>query len=115
LFRRFDRESDGRLTKDDLLSFFDEAAKGKAHLSTDDLRDALSEALRGGSKPTDAPSTETLLRGFFAGDLGSMNEGPKLDAVAPDFRLKTVDGGSTVHLAEVAASKPVLLVFGSFT
>jgi hypothetical protein len=35
--------------------------------------------------------------------------------MAPDFRLKTRDGKSEVHLASFRGSRPVVLVFGSYT
>jgi hypothetical protein len=34
---------------------------------------------------------------------------------APDFELPAVRGGGTVHLASLAAERPVALVFGSYT
>jgi len=35
--------------------------------------------------------------------------------MAPDFTLPTLDHKSTVHLAEFRGSRPVVLVFGSYT
>lgn len=115
LFRKLNAQANGRLTKDDLLRFFDKAAQGKDHLSADDFRDTLLEGLFGSPKPGDAPSTPMMIRGLFAGELGSMNEGPKLNERAPDFTLKTVDGKQTVQLAKLLGPKPMVLVFGSFT
>ena len=34
---------------------------------------------------------------------------------APDFRLRTLDHSATVQLASFRGSKPVVLVFGSYT
>lgn len=34
---------------------------------------------------------------------------------APDFRLPTLDHQETVHLASFRGSRPVVLVFGSYT
>lgn len=115
LFRRLNAPGDGRLTKDDLLQFFEKTAQGKDYLSADDFRDAMIAGLFGGGQPSDAPKTDVLVRGLFAGEIGSMNEGPKLNEPAPDFTLKTVDGKGTVRLAELIGPKPVVLVFGSFT
>ncbi len=56
-----------------------------------------------------------LIRGLFAGELGSLNEGPKLNEQAPDFALKTFDGSQTIRLGEVVGKKPVVLTFGNFT
>ncbi|HZV03961.1 MAG TPA: deiodinase family protein [Gemmataceae bacterium] len=115
LFRKLNAEGNGRLTKDELLQFFDKAAQGKDHLSADDFRDALLGGLFRRYQPSDMPSQAVLIRGLFAGELGSMNEGPKLNDPAPDFTLKTVDGKETIQLAKRFAAKPVILVFGSFT
>ncbi len=35
--------------------------------------------------------------------------------MAPDFTLPTLDHKSTVHLADFRGSRPVVLVFGSYT
>ncbi len=114
LFRQLNAGANGRLTKDELLAFFDKAAQGKDHLSIDEFRDALVSGMFNRSRPSDGPTPPVLIRGLFAGDLGSMNEGPKLNDPAPDFSLKTVDG-KVVELAKLAPGKPVVLVFGSFT
>ncbi|MGH7225949.1 MAG: deiodinase family protein [Gemmataceae bacterium] len=114
-FRKLNASGNGRLTKEELLQFFDKAAHGKDHLSADDFRDALLNASPPQSRPSDMPSKALLIRGLFAGELGSMNEGPKLNAPAPDFTLKTADGKETVQLAKKIGSKPVVLVFGNFT
>jgi hypothetical protein len=115
LFRKLNARADGRLTKEELLQFFDKAAAGKDHLSPDDFRDALLAGSFGGQRPNDAPKPATLIRGMFAGDLGSMNEGPRLNDPAPDFILKMVDGKDTIQLSKRIGPKPIVLVFGSFT
>ncbi len=115
LFRQVNAGSNGRLTKDELLQFFDKAAQGKDYLSADDFRDALLSGWFDRSKPSDGPSPAVLIRGLFAGELGSMSEGPKLNERAPNFTLKSVDGKDVVELAKLKPAKPVVLVFGSFT
>src|SRR5262249_4881590 len=115
VFRRLNAKGNGQLTKEELLQFFNEAAHGKSHVSGDDFRDALLAGWGGGGKPSDMPTQAVLIRGLFAGEIGSMNEGPKVNWLAPDFTLKTVDGTKTIHLAKLLESKPVVLVFGSFT
>ncbi|MEX0641542.1 MAG: hypothetical protein WD468_02515 [Pirellulales bacterium] len=113
VFKKLNAQADDGLTKDELLKFFEKAARGKVSLSADDFRDAL---LAGDvAKPSEMPSTAVLVRGFFAGDLGSMHEGPKLNEAAPEFRLQAVEGSQTVQLSKLVGSKPVMLVFGSFT
>jgi alkylhydroperoxidase family enzyme len=63
----------------------------------------------------DAPTQEMLVRGLFRGEVGSMNEGPKLNDPAPDFTLKTRDGKATVRLSDHFGKKPIVLVFGNVT
>jgi hypothetical protein len=115
LFRKLNAHGNGHLTKEELLQFFEKASRGKDRLSVDDFRDALLAGMFGGPRPGDAPRPAVLLRGLFAGELGSLNEGPRVNEPAPDFTLKTVDGKDTVHLGKRIGPKPVVLVFGSFT
>jgi thiol-disulfide isomerase/thioredoxin len=115
LFRRIDAQGDGRLTRPDLEAFFQQAARGNDHLTSEDLRGALLGGAPGGFRPGDEPTPAVLIRGLFAGEIGSMNEGPHLDEAAPDFSLKTVDGKDTIHLSKLVGPRPVVLVFGNFT
>ncbi|MBI1917213.1 MAG: redoxin domain-containing protein [Planctomycetes bacterium] len=115
-FYRINREADGKLTREEWLKFFDEAAGGKDHLTTTNLREALftMPPPKKGTVP-DEPTAEMLVRGLFRGEIGSMNEGPKLNDAAPDFTLKARDGKDRVHLSDHFGKKPVVLVFGNFT
>lgn len=115
LFRKMNAQGDGHLTRKEMLQFFEKAAQGKDHLTADDFRDALLSGMFASSQANDDPKPDVMIRGLFSGELGSMNEGPKLNDRAPDFTLKTADGKSTVHLAKLIGPKPVVLVFGSFT
>src|SRR5205823_14394873 len=65
--------------------------------------------------PSSGPSKETLVRGLFRQELGSLQAGPSLDESAPDFTLKTNDGSKDVALSKQVGPKPVVLVFGNFT
>jgi hypothetical protein len=113
LFRRMNTRGDGKLTRDDLDAFFKKAGKGKDHLTADDLREAL---LTGGAYlPGDAPTTAILVNSLQRGELGSLDEGPRLDEAAPDFTLKTPDGTRGLQLSKLIGPKPVVLVFGNFT
>jgi thiol-disulfide isomerase/thioredoxin len=80
-----------------------------------DLRDALLGGGGGTFTPGNAPSTETLLCGLFAGEIGSLQEGPLLGVAAPDFELKTADGKEKVRLSDLVGKKPVVLVLGNYT
>ncbi|HVC94622.1 MAG TPA: deiodinase family protein [Pirellulales bacterium] len=115
LFRKMNVDGDLRLTREELAAFFDKAALGKDYATADDLRDALLTGVSGSFKPGDAPTPELLVRGLFAGETGSINEGPSPGDPAPDFTLKTHDGKQTIRLSDLRGSKPVVLVFGNFT
>lgn len=123
LFRKLNTSGDGRLTRAQWDAFFDTAAAGRDHVTSNDLRDQWLTGMTASFLPGDAPTREQLLRGFFAGEVGSMCEGPDLGATAPDFTLAAVDGRSKIRLSDyftkskTAADdrKPVVLVFGNFT
>ncbi len=114
-FRRMNPRGDGALTKADMEAFFDRVAKGKDHISPDELRSALLATGPSGFAPGDAPTTEMVVRGLYSGEFGSIHEGPRVGAAAPDFTLKTPDGKETVRLSKLTGPKPVVLVFGNFT
>jgi hypothetical protein len=113
LFRRLDGDSDGKVTREELDKFYKMAGDGKDHLVPEDVRRALVP--RGGFLPGDAPKMDVLVKGFFAGEIGSFSEGPKLGDAAPDFTLKTADGKESVSFKKLTGSKPVVLLFGNFT
>jgi thiol-disulfide isomerase/thioredoxin len=115
LFRRMDAKGDSRLSQEELLDFFKKASQGKEYVTPDDLRDALLAGASGSFNPGDAPTPEVLIRGLFRGEIGSLQEGPRVGEQAPDFGLKTHDGKQTIRLSELRGSKPVVLVFGNFT
>jgi hypothetical protein len=114
---RFDKDSNGRISRQEWDAFFERAAKGKDHLTPDDLRLALfgtapPPAAKG--KQPAGPSAELLLERLFTGELGSPFEGPRVGQRAPDFTLPTHDGKQTYRLSQFYG-KPVVLIFGSFT
>jgi len=115
LFRRMDHDGDGRLTRDQWLDFFDVASMNGPAATASELRDHWLAGISGGYLAGDAPSREQLLQSFFAGELGSRCEGPRLDEEAPDFVLSTIDGQAQVRLADTCGHQPVVLVFGNLT
>lgn len=114
LFRKMDPNGDGRLSREDWMAFFDKVAGSKNEVTSEELREAWLAGLTGFS-PGDSPTPEILMRGLFAGEVGSLQEGPPLNEQAPDFKLKTQDGKQTIRLADVIGKKPVVIVFGNFT
>ena len=115
VFRRIETSGNGRLTREEWDAFFQSAAMGKDFLSAYDLRGAVIPRGPMGFSPGDAPSVPVLVKGLFAGEIGSISEGPSVGATAPDFGLKTADGKQMVTLSKVIGPKPVVLVFGNFT
>ena len=115
MFRRMDPSGDGRMTKEEWGSFFSKASNGEDSFRFEQLREALLGGVSGGFNPGDAPSRETLIKGLMAGEVGSLQEGPDLDAPAPDFELRPLGGGDPIRLSDRIGKKPVVLTFGNFT
>jgi hypothetical protein len=118
-FSRIDGDANGRITRAEWGAFFEKAAGEKGYLTQDDLQNALgmiapSQQPRPANAPS-GPSTMVLLTGLLKGELGSLFEGPKVGAPAPDFALKTQDTGKLIRLSDFRGKKPVVIVFGSFT
>ena len=114
IFRRLNEDGDDRLTLAEVAAFFERSAGGKDHLTADDLQAGLFGGPAATSAPSAGPSPELLVRGLFAGEIGSLQEGPPVGAVAPDFALRTHDGRQTIRLSD-QRGKPLVLVFGNFT
>lgn len=115
LFRRVDPNGDGKLAREEWLAFFDRLSEGKNEITAEELREGWLAGLSSGFLPGDEPTSEKLLAGLFSGEVGSLQEGPDLNAPAPDFVLSTHDGERTIRLSEVIGQKPVVLCFGNFT
>jgi hypothetical protein len=115
IFRRIDTSGDGKLGREELDDFFKQVAGGKDHFTAADLRRAMIPRGPTGFNPGDGPSIPVLVRGLFAGEIGSIAEGPKLGETAPDFSLRTVDGAETVTLSKLVGPRPLVLIFGNFT
>jgi hypothetical protein len=117
IFRTVDRNSNGRVSREEWQRFFDKMAKDRDAITPDDLRDALFPATpyqKPGSGP-DGPPPLLLMMGLFQGELGSPFSGPSLGQRAPDFTLRREDGKGEIALSQFLGKKPIVLVFGSFT
>lgn len=115
IFRRLDTHGTGGLTREDWNRLFDDASGGKQTMSARDFAAALLRGEGGGFTPGDAPTKESLLKGLFAGEIGSMVEGPHVGDRAPVFQLRSPRGGETISIETLIGEKPLVLVFGNFT
>ncbi len=113
-FRRIDTKGDGKVTREEWLAFFE---KNSEHgtLSMEQLSGAALAGYSTSFTPGDAPNRDVLLKGLFAGEIGSLGEGPAVGSKAPNFRRPTVDGSRTIELKELLGKKPVVLITGNFT
>jgi thiol-disulfide isomerase/thioredoxin len=115
IYRRIDAKGSGKLSKEDWLSFFDRAAGADGLLSPEDFSGVVLAGYGGSFAPGDGPDAQTLIRGLFAGEIGSMLEGPKIGQRAPVFQLRSVDGDGTIDMGGLLGEKPLVIVFGNFT
>jgi len=121
LFRRIDHDSNGRVSREEILDLFQRADReGLGFVTAEDLRDALTDAVpRGPLQPSPAElwmnSPWYWLHMLGSRQLGSFREGPRLGEQAPDFRLPTRDGTGEITLSASRGKRPVVLIFGSFT
>jgi thiol-disulfide isomerase/thioredoxin len=120
MFYRADADSNGKVTREELDGFFKACDSGEqGFLSLSDLQEAFRAPTRpvavASAKASSGPSMETLVRGLFRQEIGSLQPGPALGEPAPDFNLKTQDGKGELTLSKLIGPKPVVLVFGNFT
>jgi hypothetical protein len=119
IFQRADRDGNGKVTREEIDALFAKVdSGGQGFLSLSDLQETFPMPSMGpppkGARST-GPSKETLVRGLFRQEIGSLQPGPALGEAVPDFTLKTVDGAEEISLAKKIGPRPVVLVFGNFT
>lgn len=118
LFDRADTDSNGRITRVELLEFFAQADRdGGGFWTPEDLYATLvsPEPPAPSDPQSRAEYVEKMLEMLFAGQLGWFEPGPDVGEAAPDFTLATHDGAASVTLSESFGKKPTVLLFGSFT
>lgn len=131
-FGPMDGNSNGRISKEEWAVVFDRLSDGKGYLSPRDIRKLLlgpGPGVRPAPQPVarqpepapaependGGPSVGTLLKGLAQGELGSWQEGPRIDQEAPDFDLPLFEGQGRIGLSQFRGKMPVVLIFGSFT
>lgn len=114
IFRRIESSGNGKLTAEEWQAFFTKVAGENDSIRIEQLRNALIPPGSGFS-PGDMPSKEVLIHGLMTGEIGSLQEGPDVDQLAPDFELRPLGGGEPIRLSDRIGRKPIVLVFGNFT
>ena len=115
MFFMADRDANGKVTKEEFLGIYEQLASGGDYVAIDDMRSMFSQSRsRSNTKRADSPTPSTLVKGLKNQELGSLQPGPHLNEVAPDFTLTSLDG-KEVTLSKVVSEKPAVLIFGNFT
>jgi hypothetical protein len=128
VFDQLDHDFNGRLTREEVLQFFDKAGDGFDFLTMEDLRRGLDLKMPDrsgglGRKPTD--QRWLFMTRLLNGEPGSLTSGPNLEDEAPELNLPLVAHNEDrskltlteqfVELKQFRGKKPVVLIFGSFT
>jgi hypothetical protein len=117
LFTIIDQDWDGMLTRDELNAWFDARdVDGHGYLAMDDIRDEnlTDPRAQPQQQRPEHPSVSTLLLSLRNQEMGSLQPGPGLDEIAPDFTLRTLDG-EVVTLSQEVGDLPIVLIFGNVT
>ncbi len=113
LFGMTDANSNGKVTRDEFLKLFERLKGDAEYLAAEDMLDTLTAATAG-SKPPEPLDRSMMIMALLNQELGAFEPGPELNQPAPDFTLPRIGGGS-VTLSRAIESRPVVLVFGTFT
>ncbi|MEZ6132229.1 MAG: deiodinase family protein [Planctomycetaceae bacterium] len=121
LFFQADRDANGKLTQQEFADLFESLdTDARGFVSLDELRDqfqppdARTQQIQRANR-SDRPSRSTLILGLQRQEIGSLNPGPDVGEMAPDFTLQRIDHGDEVTLSQEIGEKPVILIFGNFT
>ena len=116
MFFMADRDANGKVTRDEFAALFDQFAGADSNfLAMDELRNQFMPQPPGArDKRADRPSISTLVEGLKKQEIGSLQSGPNVGELAPDFTLVDLQGNSVTLSTEVG-DKPIVLIFGNFT
>lgn len=115
IFKRFDRNNDGRLEKSELprpiqARFATMDLDKNGSLSLKELEKAFAARTGGGRNPRRPGEVNTPpARGERHRDQLKTGE------LAPDFTLPTIHGKNEIQLSSFRNKRPVVLIFGSYT
>ncbi len=116
MFFMADRDANGKVTQDEFSNLFNSlAGEDSDYLTLDDLRTKFLPPPPGArDQRADRPSRSTLITGLKNQEIGSLQSGPNVGDLAPDFTLSNLTG-DPVTLSEEVGEKPIVLIFGNFT
>lgn len=108
-----DASGDGRISRDEWLALFEQAAGASGQLTDEDLERLVFRpgAVKAARERQNRDSIDELLREYRQND----SPAPDVEQLAPDFELESLDGVRRVRLSDYRGKRPVALVFGSFT
>lgn len=115
LFMQADEDGNGKVTRaefEKLFERYDESENG--FLALDEAKNRLDLPENRNEPRPDKPSQSTLVMGLKGQEIGSLQAGPKVDEIAPDFTLTSLDG-KEVSLWKEIGNQPIVLIFGNFT
>ena len=114
LFYQIDQNGDGHATPAEWQTWFNSLSGGKDYIAQDDLLPLFMEKKVSGGRRSPR-SRLPIICSYLSGDVGSLSEGPAVDEEAPYFKLTTFDGKGKLDLSRHRGTKPLVLIFGSFT
>lgn len=111
-----DQDSNGKISPAEFAQLFERfGGKDGGFLSLDEV---VEKFAAGGppreSSRSDRPSKDTLIAGLKKQEIGSLQSGPNVGDMAPDFMLLSLQG-EAVTLSQHLGSQPIVLIFGNFT